>query len=150
MVQEDGRHCRISQPDLRYDSGRGQSHVGPIYDPDGYACCVFTGRMEDDRLSWNTRQNTQQEPEREIEGQPPHSEYIPGRRNGENGSTPHRSKRCCWKVRMERGDARPLGLCCTICTDKQHGLVQMELIVQNHSESIQHAGAAGWISALRM
>ena len=54
-----------------------------------------------------------------------------GRRKGENGSTPHRSKRCCTK-----------------CMEKQRGLVQMELIVQNHSEIIQYAGATGWTSAL--
>ena len=48
VVKDDGGDYRISQPNLRFGSGRGKSQVGLIYVRDGYAFCAFTGRKADD------------------------------------------------------------------------------------------------------
>ena len=57
VVDADGRLNRISQPNLRYNSGTGESQVGLIHDRDGYDFARF---WEEDRrlFFWNTRQCT--------------------------------------------------------------------------------------------
>ena len=37
-VESDGTACRITQLNLQYNSGRGESQVGLIYDRDGHTC----------------------------------------------------------------------------------------------------------------
>ena len=44
VVEGFGRYLRISQPNMRYNSGRGQIQVGLIFNRDGYASCTFTRR----------------------------------------------------------------------------------------------------------
>ena len=44
VVEGFGRYSRISQPNMRYISGRGQIQVGLIFGRDGYASCAFTRR----------------------------------------------------------------------------------------------------------
>ena len=64
LVETDGRAYRITLPNLQYNSGRGESQVGLIYDRDGYTLCAFTGRKANDLRSWCTRQHTQEETDR--------------------------------------------------------------------------------------
>ena len=68
-VESDGRAYRITQLNLQYNSGRGESQLGLIWDRDGYTffVCAFTGRKADDLRSWYTRQFRQEETDREKE-----------------------------------------------------------------------------------
>ena len=67
-VESDGTACRITQLNLQYNSGRGESQVNLIYDRDGYTflCALSMGGRRTIR-SWYTRQYTQEETDREKE-----------------------------------------------------------------------------------
>ena len=68
MVEEDEQHYRVSQPNSRCNSGRGQSQVGLVFRTGcDYSFCAVTGRKPDDPFSWYTRQYTQEKTARETE-----------------------------------------------------------------------------------
>ena len=59
-VESDGTACRITQLNLQYNSGRGESQVGLIHDRDGYTflCALSMGgrwTMDDLGFRVNTR-----------------------------------------------------------------------------------------------
>ena len=48
VVEEDEGYYRVSQPNSRCNSGRGQSQVGFMYDCDGYTFCASNRRKAND------------------------------------------------------------------------------------------------------
>ena len=91
VVEVDGRFYRISQPNLRYDSGRGQSQVGLIYERDYRTFCAFIGRKAEDLLSLFSRQQTQEETMRQMEA------YLFIRKHTEEGGERHWCSQTSWE-----------------------------------------------------
>ena len=149
VVEEDGRYYGMSQPNSRCNSGRGQSHAGFIYDGPCYAFCASTGRKADDVCSWCARPYTQEETERAKE-----ANLFIRTRTEDGGIGVHRqdggkaemsppfNEECLrgltqWWFKDANGASRcvatGLMLSNGCIMDRQHVLVQLELIGQEHT-----------------
>ena len=131
-VEGDGRDHRISQPNLRCKSGRGQSQVGLVYGCDGYALCAFICKKRQERKGkgiFSLRYVQRMEV----------SEFT-GRTGGKAEISPPFTEDCLGRLThwgFLRCLATGLMLSNVCIVDGQHGPAQLELIVQENSEGLQ-------------